>query len=188
MDIKTDTGAFLLTYLNAIWRRKWVVASVCWGVCLIGWVAVFELPDSYQSDARVYLDVNSMLTPLLRGLAIDADPLRQLDFMQRTLLSRPNLEQIIHLSDLDSKTKTPTDKDALLLDLTQRIKVSLQGQNLFNISFADPDPVLDDAPAGRRHQGDLRAPPRSRRHPRSPNPSRSQRRGTRASSGPPRRT
>ena len=138
---RENTGAFILGYLQAIWRRKWVVAAVCWGVCLIGWVAVFKLPDSYQSDARVYLDVNSLLTPLLRGLAVEADPLHQLDYMQRTLLSRSNLEQVIHLADLDSRTKTPTDKDQLLLDLSTKIKVSLQGQTLFNISFTDPDPV-----------------------------------------------
>jgi polysaccharide chain length determinant protein (PEP-CTERM system associated) len=139
---KENVGAFILTYLQAIWRRKWVVASVCWGVCLIGWVAIFKLPDSYQSDARVYLDVNSLLTPLLRGLAVEADPLHQLDYMQRTLLSRSNLEQVIHLADLDARTKTPADKDQLLLDLTSKIKVTLQGTNLFNISFSDPNPVL----------------------------------------------
>jgi polysaccharide chain length determinant protein (PEP-CTERM system associated) len=138
---RENTSAFILGYVHAIWRRKWVAAAVCWGVCLIGWVAVFKLPDSYESDARVYLDVNSLLTPLLRGLAVEADPLHQLDYMQRTLLSRSNLEQVIHLADLDSMTKTPADKDQLLLNLSTMIKVSLQGQNLFNISYTDANPV-----------------------------------------------
>jgi hypothetical protein len=53
------------------------------------------------------------LTPLLRGLAADTDPSRHLDFMQRTLLSRPNLEQLIRLTDLDTAIRTPGEKEAL---------------------------------------------------------------------------
>jgi hypothetical protein len=45
--------------------------------------------------------------PTLRGLAADTDPSRQLDFMQRTLLSPPNLEQLIRLTDLDNGIRTP---------------------------------------------------------------------------------
>jgi polysaccharide chain length determinant protein (PEP-CTERM system associated) len=140
VDSPNDSPSnLILAYLHGMWRRKWIAAAICWGVCLIGWAAVYKLPDSYQSDARVYVDVNSLLTPLLKGLAIDSDPLHQLDYMQRTLLSRPNLEQVIHLADLDAEAQKPAEKDALILDLSKRIRVSLQGHNLFNISYADSD-------------------------------------------------
>lgn len=131
----------LLFYLRGVWRRKWIAAGICWLVCLIGWPSVFYIPNKYESQARVYVDVDSLLTPLLRGLAIDSNPLQQLDYMQRTLLSRPNLEQVIHLADLDAQARTPEEKEALLLDLARSIRVTLQGANLFSISYQDEFPV-----------------------------------------------
>jgi polysaccharide chain length determinant protein (PEP-CTERM system associated) len=128
-------------YLQGIWRRKWMAVAICWAVCVVGWPAVFFIPNTYETIARVYVDVDSMLTPLLRGLAVESNPLQQLDFMQRTLLSRPNLEQVIHLADLDSQAKTPEDKDALLTSLAQSIRITLQGTNLFSIGYDDTDAV-----------------------------------------------
>ena len=68
------------------------------------------VPTKYESSARVYLNADPLLTPLLRGLAADTDPTRQLDFMQRTLLSRPNLEQLVRLTDLDIGVTTARAK------------------------------------------------------------------------------
>jgi polysaccharide chain length determinant protein (PEP-CTERM system associated) len=131
----------VLFYLSGIWRRKWIVVAICWAVCVAGWTGVFFLDDVYESQARVYVDVDSLLTPLLRGLAVESNPLQQLDYMQRTLLSRPNLEQVVHLADLDSQAKTPQDKEDLLKGLASDVKIGLQGNNLFSIVYHDSDPV-----------------------------------------------
>jgi polysaccharide chain length determinant protein (PEP-CTERM system associated) len=131
----------VLFYLQGMWRRKWIAAAICWTVCIAGWTGIFSLRDVYESQARVYVDISSLLTPLLRGLAAESNPLEQLDYMQRTLLSRPNLEQVIHLADLDSQAKTPEDKEDLLKELAKDVKVTLQGNNLFSISYQDSDPV-----------------------------------------------
>jgi polysaccharide chain length determinant protein (PEP-CTERM system associated) len=128
-------------YLQGMWRRKWIAAAICWTVCIAGWTGIFSLRDVYESQARVYVDISSLLTPLLRGLAAESNPLQQLDYMQRTLLSRPNLEQVIHLADLDSQAKTPEDKEDLLKGLAKDVRVTLQGNNLFSISYQDSNPV-----------------------------------------------
>src|SRR5207245_8818526 len=87
--------------LHAVWRRTWLGVATAWLVCTAGWIGVALVPTKYESTARVYLNADPLLTPLLKGLAADTDPTRQLDFMQRTLLSRPNLEQLVRLTDLD---------------------------------------------------------------------------------------
>lgn len=130
---KLHTTIFI--YVRAIWRRKWIAAAVCWAVCAIGWTAVSIIPNQYASEARVYVNVDSLLRPLLRGLAVDTNPLQQLDYMQRTLLSRPNLEQVVHLADLDSTVHSPAEKEQLLAGLAHDITIRLQGQNLFTISY-----------------------------------------------------
>src|SRR6516225_6489313 len=99
--------------LHAVWRHKWLGVATAWLVCTAGWIGVALVPTKYESSARVYLNADPLLTPLLKGLAADTDPTRQLDFMQRTLLSRPNLEQLVRLTDLDIGINTPEEKETL---------------------------------------------------------------------------
>jgi len=127
--------------LHAVWRRKWLGVATAWLVCTAGWIAVALVPTKYESSARVYLNADPLLTPLLRGLAADTDPTRQLDFMQRTLLSRPNLEQLVRLTDLDIGVTTPEEKEALFKRLASDISVAPVTLNLLTLSYRDRDPT-----------------------------------------------
>ncbi len=129
-------------YLHAIWRRKWMTAFAAWAICILGWTVVAMLPAKYESSARVYVDADGLLGPLLRGIAAEVDPAQQLDVLQRTLLSRPNLEQLIHMADLDGRVKSPADKDALIQALPESIVIKPQTKNLFTISFQDGNPTV----------------------------------------------
>jgi polysaccharide chain length determinant protein (PEP-CTERM system associated) len=129
----------LLTYAAALWRRRWQGAVVAWLFCLAGWAFVMQLPNIYQATARIYVDTDSMLRPLMRGIAVDSNILNEVDLMQRTLLSRPNLLRVLHLSDLDLGAKTQADTEDLLTDLQRRITVSSEGRNLFSLAYSGPN-------------------------------------------------
>jgi polysaccharide chain length determinant protein (PEP-CTERM system associated) len=128
--------------VQAMWRHRWLAVSTAWLVCTAGWIGAAFVPTKYESSARVYLNADPLLTPLLRGLAADTDPSRHLDFMQRTLLSRPNLEQLIRLTDLDTAIRTPGEKEALLKRLATEIQVAPITLNLLNLSYRDGDPQV----------------------------------------------
>ena len=100
------------------------------------------IPNQFQSTARLYVNADTLLQPLLRGIAIDTDPTRQVEYLQKTLLSRPNLEQLIHLADLDSQARTPAAKEAQLRSLAASVKINQQTQSLFTISYEDRNPVI----------------------------------------------
>jgi polysaccharide chain length determinant protein (PEP-CTERM system associated) len=134
-------SGLVFQHLHAIWRRKWIVALAAWAVCIVGWSVVVMMPSRYESSTRVYVDADQLLTPILRGIAVDVDPAQQLDVLQRTLLSRPNMEQLMHMADLDRTVKTSADKDALIQRLVQQINITPQTRNLFTISYQDTDPV-----------------------------------------------
>ena len=109
--------------LHMLWRQKWLAVGIAWLVCTVGWIGVAFIPTKYESSSRVYLNADPLLTPLLRGLAADTDPTRHLDFLQRTLLSRPNLEQLVRLTDLDAGLTTPEQKDALYQRLADGVEI-----------------------------------------------------------------
>ena len=52
---------------------------VAWLVCGIGWVGVYAIPAQFESSARLFVDADAVLTPLLRGLAADSAPTTQLE-------------------------------------------------------------------------------------------------------------
>jgi polysaccharide chain length determinant protein (PEP-CTERM system associated) len=128
--------------LLTAWRRRWVLVATAWVVCLIGWVGVYRIPDSYESQTRLYVDADSVLTPLLHGLAIDTATANQLDIMQRTLLSRPNLEKLIGMTDLNLSLTDPQQRDRLVIRLGREITVASEGRNLFTVTYRNNDRKL----------------------------------------------
>jgi len=130
----------LMEQLVNLWRHKWIAIATCWVVCLLGWTAVMFMPRSYESDARAYVDVNGLLTPLLKGLVVDSNTTQTSDYLRQTLLSRPNLEQAIHLSQLDIGL-SDVAKDGLIQKLSTGVQVRAQGRNLFTVSYSASDPV-----------------------------------------------
>jgi polysaccharide chain length determinant protein (PEP-CTERM system associated) len=131
-----------LPIAQMLWRQKWLAIGVAWLVCMVGWIAVAFMPTKYESSARVYLNADPLLTPLLHGLAADTNPTRHLDFLQRTLLSRPNLDQLVRMTDLDTSATTAEQRDALYQQLAASVDIRPITQNLMTISYRDHDPQV----------------------------------------------
>ncbi|HVZ08610.1 XrtA system polysaccharide chain length determinant [Rhodopila sp.] len=129
-------------YLRAAWRRRWLGVMVAWLVCGVGWVGVYLIPNQYEASARLFVDADAVLTPLLRGLAADTAATSQLDILQRTLLSRPNMEKLISKTDLDLTLSKPSDRERMITRLSNEIRVTPQTKNLFTIAYRDTSPKL----------------------------------------------
>ena len=127
---------------KAAWRYRWAAVALSWLVCGAGWAYVYTIPNSYEASARLYVDADAVLTPLLRGLAVDSPLSSQLDVLQRTLLSRPNLEKLVSNTDLDLSVTGPADLEALVNGLAAQVHINPQTRNLFTISYRNTNPKL----------------------------------------------
>jgi polysaccharide chain length determinant protein (PEP-CTERM system associated) len=129
----------LLAILRGMWQRRWIGLFVAWLVAIIGTVVVFRLPDKYEASARVYVDTQSLLQPLMSGMAITPDASGQVAILSRLLLSRPNLEKIIRKSDLD--TSTGSNAAALVDEAAASLSIARagSGDNLYTIAFRYAD-------------------------------------------------
>ena len=63
----------ILNDIRGSWRFRWYALAISWALAIAGWIYVFFVPDVYEASARVYVDTQSALRPLLRGLAIEPD-------------------------------------------------------------------------------------------------------------------
>jgi len=131
----------VLNYLRGIWRFRWYAMLLAWVIPMAAWVVVAKMPDQYQASARVLVDTDSILRPLLRGLAVQSNVGQRISLMTRTLLSRPNLEKIARMTDMDLSAKTPAEMESLLDGLAKKIRISsARRANLYTISFQHKNP------------------------------------------------
>ena len=132
----------VMRQLTSAWHYRWQAVLFTWLVCALGWAGVFAIPNQYESSARMYVDADAVLTPLLRGLAVDTTNAGQVDMLQRTLLSRPNLDKLISKTDLELDLTNLADREQLIDQLSNQIRILPQTSNLFSITYRNKSPRL----------------------------------------------
>lgn len=136
-----EAVAQLRTILPGIWRYRWtgLLIAIPIGVLLAFMVA--RVPDKFEASARVHVDTQTILQPLMKGLTVQPDLNQQIKMMARTLLSRPNLEQVMQFADLDHKFVDPVKQDAYVKQLENTIGFSSAGRtNLYTITYRSGTP------------------------------------------------
>jgi polysaccharide chain length determinant protein (PEP-CTERM system associated) len=138
-----EITAVILTFLKAIGKYRWYAVVISWVVAVVGWAVVFTLPPDYQATARVYVDTQSILKPLLSGMTALPNIDQQVMFMRRTLISRPNVERVIRMVDLDVKVKTPKEHEKLVDELMDKIKIGgTERDDIYTITYNNSNPKL----------------------------------------------
>ncbi|MFL6658895.1 MAG: XrtA system polysaccharide chain length determinant, partial [Massilia sp.] len=138
-----ELTAVILTFLKAIGKYRWYAIIISWTVALIGWGVVFMLPNDYQASSRVYVDTQSVLKPLLSGMTTLPNLDQQVMFMRRTLISRPNVERVTRMVDIDVKAKNSKEKEKLIDDLIEKIKITgTERDDIYTITYNNPNPKL----------------------------------------------
>ncbi len=131
----------LMSYLRGMWRRRWPGLAVAWIVGIAGAFVLFKMPDQYEASARVYVDTQSVLKPLMSGLAVQPNVDQQIAILSRTLISRPNVEKLIRMADLDHDVQTNREKERLIDHLIKTLQLKGGGrENLYTITYRDANP------------------------------------------------
>jgi polysaccharide chain length determinant protein (PEP-CTERM system associated) len=131
----------LTTSLKGIWKHRWSGFGVAWLIVLVGWAKVYSLPNEYQTTARVFVDTQSILKPLMVGMTSVPNVEQQVAIMSRTLLSRPNIERVLRMVDLDVRAVSARDHDTMVEDLLKRIRINGTGTyDIYTISYTHSDP------------------------------------------------
>ena len=130
-------------HLSGMWRFRWWGLAAAWVVCLAGWLVIQAIPNKYESAAKVYIDTDTLMRPLMAGLTVSPDANQEVDVMMRTLITRPSVEQVVKLAD---PSAAKASRGALAQEVTEiQNNISLKPQetkNLFTISYTGNDPVF----------------------------------------------
>jgi polysaccharide chain length determinant protein (PEP-CTERM system associated) len=135
-----ETVSQVQAAVRGMWMHRWLGVLVAWVVALVGTLVVFKIPDQYEASARIHVDTLSILKPLMAGLAVQPDIDQQVAMLSRTLISRPNVEKLVRMADLDLKNRTKAQQDATVDELMKTLRISGTGRdNLYVLSYRDSD-------------------------------------------------
>lgn len=131
----------VLVILRAMWRHRRLAVLASWIVGLLAAGIVLRIPDKYEANARIYVDTQSILKPLMAGLAIAPNVEQQVSMLSRTLISRPNIEKLIRMADLDLKSQSKKEQEALVDRLMKTLEIrGTTRDNLYTVAYRDNDP------------------------------------------------
>jgi polysaccharide chain length determinant protein (PEP-CTERM system associated) len=122
------------------WRKRWHGMLAAWAVGLLGVVGIFLMPEKYEANARVFVDTQTVLKPLMKDLAVQPDVELQLNMLARTLISRKNIEAVITNIDFQREIAKPGGQEKLIDNLMRAVKLDVQGRNLYRITYRDANP------------------------------------------------
>ena len=120
--------------LHAIWTRRWLALAVAWAIAVLGWLMVSQIPNSYESRARVFVQMQRIL-PNAVGISA-ADQQKDVDTIRQTLVSAVNLEKVVRGTDLANTVSSDRDVADRVAGLQKAIKITAQQDNLFEIGRA----------------------------------------------------
>ncbi|WP_128892745.1 XrtA system polysaccharide chain length determinant [Erythrobacter sp. HKB08] len=126
----------------SVWRRRWLALGVAWGACILGWLVVAMIPNAYESNARIYVQLDDVLAEQLK-IAGGAE--RDITRVRQTLTSSVNLEKVIRSTRLGEEIATQRDMEAAIENLTESVAVKSQEDNLFELSAEIGRSDLSDA-------------------------------------------
>ena len=130
----------LTTIVRRMWKFRWPGLLAAWIVGIVGAIVVFKVPDQYEANARIFVDTQSILKPLMSGLTVQPNVEQQVGMLSRTLISRPNVEKLVRMADLDLKNTTKAQQEALIESLMKTLEIrSTNRDNLYSLSYRDSD-------------------------------------------------
>ncbi len=128
--------------LWSVWNRRWLALAVAWGLCLAGWLAVAMVPNSYESHARIFVQLDDVLAQQI-GIGAGSRK-KDIERVTQTLTSAVNLEKVIRSTRIGADVTTPREMEIAVAKLADTITVKSTEDNLFEIT----------ATSGLRHLSD----------------------------------
>ncbi|MGB3166931.1 MAG: chain-length determining protein, partial [Alteraurantiacibacter sp.] len=129
--------------LWAVWNRRWLALGIAWGICLLGWLAVSLMANSYRSETRIFVQLDDVLAEQI-GIGANARE-RDIDRIRQTLTSSVNLEKVVRSTRIGDSVSTPTQLESAIEQLNRDVQVVSEGENIFEISAISGRGNLSDA-------------------------------------------
>lgn len=130
-----------LVALRATWKYRRLGMLAAWIIGAISAGIILRIPDKYEASARIFVDTQSILKPLMSGLTVQPNVDQQVMMLSRTLISRPNIEKLIPMAELDKGIQNKAAHEEMIERLMKTLAIqNTNRDNLYTIAYRDTDP------------------------------------------------
>lgn len=126
----------LLSQLRSARRYKWLSVTIVWLLCLGGWALVSQMPDQYRAEAKVKVDVATVVAPILAERRIDVDAETRAALLIELLLSNDAIHRIAESS---AAGKAGEFDETVFQSLKDAISMEGGADDTFVVSVVWPD-------------------------------------------------
>lgn len=142
--ILQDIRSLFLDVVRSTLRWKKLLVISVLALSVLAWAFISQLDPKYEGIARVSVDSNQILKPLLRGIAVQPDVTQRVKLLSRTLLNRPNLEKLAKLSGLDAQANDDAEYESLINRLSKDVQLegSRGKSSVYEVSYVHKDPAV----------------------------------------------
>jgi polysaccharide chain length determinant protein (PEP-CTERM system associated) len=135
-----------LEQIRGIWRFRWAAMLVAWIVCLIGWLVVLALPDTYGAWAQVHIDPRTRLSQDTQGMGPDSNVVAEAEAVREALLGSPQLDKVARAAMPGYAMASPAQQKGMVERLRKRVGVESnevgprnQPADLYTVTYTDRD-------------------------------------------------
>lgn len=132
-----------LIALHGIWRRRWTALGVGWGIALFGWLIVSLIPNTYKSQAKIYVQAQSLLPDKI-GITPNEQK-NSIETVRQTLTSVDSLQKVVRGTELANKVSSDRDVADKAAALQNAITITSDQDNLFKISATASEGGFSDS-------------------------------------------
>ncbi|MGC9519571.1 MAG: XrtA system polysaccharide chain length determinant [Desulfuromonadaceae bacterium] len=136
-----STFGQIKTYLNMLYRRRYMFLIIAVTLSLMIVVYTFFIPKKYEAKSTVFIEKN-VVNNLLKGLTVTPSMDDRIRVLRYHILSRDIISRVLKNLDMDVEVGTAEDFEALIRLCQSETRINMKGNDLFFISIVHTDPVF----------------------------------------------
>jgi uncharacterized protein involved in exopolysaccharide biosynthesis len=127
-------------YLKLFFRRKWLFLAPLYAGLVLGIVAAFTLPPSFESYTLILVEEQKTLNPLIQDLAVSTSVVQRLQMIREQILGWNNLVDLTKKLELAKHIQSQIEYEKFINDLRKKIEVQMRNQNIIRLAYKSKDP------------------------------------------------
>jgi uncharacterized protein involved in exopolysaccharide biosynthesis len=129
-----------MDFLKIFFRRRWLFIAPTFIGFVLGIVACFLMPRSYEANTLILVEEEKVINPLIQGLAVSTSTIDRMQTIKELLLGWNSLVELTKKLDLASGVQTQAQFENLVLTLRKNISIQMRGVNIIKIAYTGETP------------------------------------------------
>mgnify|MGYP001580447962 CR=1 FL=1 len=132
-------------YVGILHKRRYLALAVALVVVSLFTWGSFLWPKTYEASSTVFVEKSSIMNPLIQGAGVSGNVAERVKNLRDRMTSMNIIERVVKKLDLNVKSKSDEQSDALVEGIQRKVEVTVKGErnketDLFIISYSGKDP------------------------------------------------